>query len=80
MASAGTMLPAPPRPTEYTGAWCSWSSRSRSSSSSKLKMVRSLVGRTLPAPPRPPKKRCGCGCDVDSVVGGAGSGVATSRW
>ncbi|CUS10472.1 unnamed protein product [Tuber aestivum] len=56
MASEGTMLPAPPRPMEYTGAWCSWKRRSRSSSSSKENIARSDLGLMLPAPPRPPKK------------------------
>lgn len=49
-SSRKTVFPAPPRPTWYTGAA---RRRWRSSSSSKLKMARSLLLWTFPAPPRP---------------------------
>jgi len=83
MASLGTMLPAPPRPTLYTGAWWLWNNRSRSSSSSKLNTVRSLEECTFPAPPRPPKKRPEEveeeAMDGVRVVGGATRGVEERR-
>lgn len=53
------MLPAPPRPTWMTGAMAFSRRISRSSSSSKLKMARSLLLCTLPAPPRPDLKVAG---------------------